>query len=213
MLYYVYKPKIDTPRTKNTLDDENAYKLGPKYGGESTCFHRHMISVVAFSYSETLKGMLIKYAATEMGFLDDYSDADPNHRSIMWNGITTFIFHVAQCIVFNLTNHVKTILIANVSLKTFYSRLGFSVIKDFVTSTNFEVARRRFHYKTGKSKADQKQTIGLQCLQTIPRRVTFLHDYRMNINTQENVFRDLDSISTSETWFTNKCIEDEIKKN
>ena len=50
-LYYVYKPKTDTPRTKNTEDDENAYKFGPKYGGESTGLHRHMISVVMFSYS------------------------------------------------------------------------------------------------------------------------------------------------------------------
>ena len=49
-LYYVYKPKTDTPRTKNTKDDENAYKLGPKYGGESTGLHRHMISAVVFSY-------------------------------------------------------------------------------------------------------------------------------------------------------------------
>ena len=47
-LYYVYKPKTDTPRTKNTNDDENAYKFGPKFGGESTGFHRHMISVVVF---------------------------------------------------------------------------------------------------------------------------------------------------------------------
>ena len=42
-LYYVYKPKTDTPRTKNTEDYENAYKLGPKYGDESTGFHQHMI--------------------------------------------------------------------------------------------------------------------------------------------------------------------------
>ena len=104
--------------------------------------------------------MLIEYAATEMGFLDYYSDADPNHKSIRGNGITTFFFHVDQCIIFNLTNHVKTILIANVSLKKFYSRLVFTVIKDFVTSTNFEAARRQFHYETGKSKADQKKTIG-----------------------------------------------------
>ena len=137
--------------------DENTYKLGPKYGGESTGFHQHMISVVVFSYSETLKSMLIEYAATEMGFLDDYYDADTNHKSIRGNGITTFLFHVAQCIIFNLKNHVKTILIFNVSLKTFYSRLGFTVIKDFVTSTTFEAARRRFHYETGKSKADQKK--------------------------------------------------------
>ena len=70
-------------------------------------------------------------------FLDDYSDADPNHNSIRGNGITTFIFQVAQCIISNLTNHVKTILIANASLKTFYSRLGFTVIKDFMTFTTF----------------------------------------------------------------------------
>ena len=104
--------------------------------------------------------MLNEYAATEMGFLDDFSDADPNHKSIRGNGITTFLFHVTQCIIFNLTNHVKTILIPNVSLKTFYSRLGFTVIKDFVTSTTFEAACSQFHYETGKFKADQKKTIG-----------------------------------------------------
>ena len=38
-LYYVYKPKTDTPRTKNTDDDENAYKFGPLYGDESAGFH------------------------------------------------------------------------------------------------------------------------------------------------------------------------------
>ena len=103
--------------------------------------------------------MLIEYAATEMGFLDYYSDADPNHKSMRGNGITTFLFHVAQCIIFNLTNHVKKILIANVSLKSFYSRLGFLVIKDFVTYTTFEGARRRFHYETGKSKADQTKLL------------------------------------------------------
>ena len=111
---------------------------------------------------------LNEYAAIEMGFLDDYSDADPNHKSIRGNGITTFLFHVAQCIIFNLTNQVKTILIANVSLKTFYSRFGFSVIKYFATSSNFGAVRRRFHYDTGKSKEDEIKTIGLQCLYTIP---------------------------------------------
>ena len=88
-----------------------------------------------------------------MGFLDDYSNADPNHKIIRGNDITTFLFHVAQCIIFCLTNSVKTILIANASLKSFYSRLGFRVIKYFVTSTTFEAARSRFHYEKGKSKA------------------------------------------------------------
>ena len=95
-----------------------------------------------------------------MGFFDDDSDADPNHKSIRGNGITKFLFHFAQCIIFNLTNHVKIILIANTSLKTFDSRLGFTVIKDFVTSTTFEAARSRFHYEKGKCKAEQKQTTG-----------------------------------------------------
>ena len=158
----------DTPRTKNTKDDENAYKLGPKYGSESSGLHQHMISVVVFSYSETLKIMLIKYAATEMVFLDYYSYADPNHKSIRGNGITTFLFHVSRCIIFNLTNHVKTTLIANVSLKTFYLRLGVSVIKYFATSSTFEAAHRRFNYDTGKSKDDELKTIGLQCLYIIP---------------------------------------------
>ena len=132
--------------------------------------------------------MLIEYAATEMGFLGDYSDDDTNHKSIRGNGITTFLFHVAQCILFCLTNYVKTILIANASLKTFYSRLGFTVIKDFVTYTTFEAARSRFHYETGKSKADQKKTIGLQCLHTIPRRVTFPLEDQMNFNIHFYVY-------------------------
>ena len=88
-----------------------------------------------------------------MGFLDYYSDADPNHKSIRGNGITTFIFHVAQCILFRLTNFVKTILIANASLKSFDSRLCFTVIKYFATYTTFEAARSRFHYEKGKYKA------------------------------------------------------------
>ena len=81
-----------------------------------------------------------------------------------------------------------------------------------MTSTTFEAARSRFHYKNGKYKTEQKQTIGLQCLYTIPRRVRFLHDDRINFNIHKNVLRDLDGISTSETWFPNKYIEDDIKK-
>ena len=45
-------------------DDEQAYKFCPLYGGESTGFHCHMISVVVFPYSETLESMLVYYAAT-----------------------------------------------------------------------------------------------------------------------------------------------------
>ena len=71
-------------------DDENAYKFGPKYGGEFTGFHQHIISIVVFSYSQTLKSMLIEYAATEIGFLDDYLDSDPNHKSIKRNVVIPF---------------------------------------------------------------------------------------------------------------------------
>ena len=117
------------------------------------------IPVVLFSYSETLESMFVEYAATEMGFLDDYLDADPDHKIIRGNGVTTFLLHLAQCIIFNEANRIKTKLIDNASLKSFYSGLGFKVIKDFATSTNFEEARRLFSYETGKSKADQKKVL------------------------------------------------------
>ena len=94
-------------------------------------------------------------------------------------------------------------------MKSFYSRLGFTVIKYFVTSTTFEAARSQFHYEKVKCKSEQKQTIGLQCLHTIPRRVRFLHDNIINFNIHKNVFRYLDGNSTSETWSPNKYIEAE----
>ena len=67
-------------------------------------------------------------------------------------------------------------------------------------------------YETEKSKADQKKTIGLQWLHTIPRRVTFLHDDRINFNIHKNVFIHLYVDPTSETWFLNKYVEAEINK-
>ena len=97
-------------------------------------------------------------------------------------------------------------------MKSFYSRFDFKVIKDFANSPNFEETRKRFHYELVKSKADQKKTIGLQCLQTIPQRVTFIHDDRINLNVHKNVFRNLHDVLTSENWFPNKYIEAEIKK-
>ena len=84
-----------------------------------------MISVVLFSYSETLESMLVEYAAIEMGFLDYYLGADSNNKSIRVNGITTFLLHVAQCIIFNQTNRVKTILISDASLKSFLFKVRF----------------------------------------------------------------------------------------
>ena len=67
-LYYVYKPKTDTPRTKNTDDDENAYKFGPKYRGESTGLHRHMISVVVCFLSRNPKKYVNRICSYRYGF-------------------------------------------------------------------------------------------------------------------------------------------------
>ena len=144
--------------------------------------------------------------------LDDYLDAATQGKIMRVNGITTFLLYVAQCIIFNQTNCVKTTLISNASLKSFYSKLGFKVIKDLATSTNFEEARSRFHYETGKYKAEQEKTIGLHCLYTIPQRAIFLPDDQINFNIHKNMFRGINVNPTSETWFLNKYIEDEIKK-
>ena len=57
-----------------------------------------------------------------------------------------------------------------------------------------------------------EKNIGLQCLQTIPLRVTFLHDDRINLIIHKNVFINLHDAPTSENWFPNKYIEAEIKK-
>ena len=86
------------------------------------------------------------------------------------------------------------------------------VIKDLVTSTTFEAARSQFHYEKGKFKSEQKQTIGLQYLYTIPRRVRFLNDNQINLNIHKKVFRNFDGTSTSETWFPKKYIQDDIQK-
>ena len=45
-----------------------------------------------------------------------------------------------------------------------------------------------------------------------PTTFTFLHGNQINFNIHKNVFRDLDVDPTSDTWFTNKYIEDYIKK-
>ena len=165
--------------------DEKGYKYVPTYGDESTGYHCNMISVVLFSYSNTLKTMLVDYAVTEIGWFDDYSDAAPRAKNLRGNGITTFILHVAQCITFRQTNIFTTTLIDEASLKSFYSRLGFKVIEYFATSPNFEGACKQFNNESGKSKALQKKTIVLKFHQTIPIRVKILHDNRINLNKIE----------------------------
>ena len=116
-----------------------------------------MISVVVFFYSNKLKSVLISYEVTEMGCFDDYLYATPRAKTIPVNGISTFILHVAQCITFRQTNIVTATLISEALLKSFYSRLGFKVIKDFATSPNFEDACKRFNYESVKSKALQEK--------------------------------------------------------
>ena len=91
--------------------------------------------------------MLVDYAVIDIGRFDDYLDAAPRSKTMKGNSITTFLLHVAQCITFHQTNFVTSTLIADVLLKSFYSRFGFKVIKDFATSTYFENSHKQFHYK------------------------------------------------------------------
>ena len=54
----------------------------PTYGDESTGYHCHMISVVMFFYSNTLKIILMDNAVTDMGCFDDYLDTDPHAKQL-----------------------------------------------------------------------------------------------------------------------------------
>ena len=136
MLVYFFRPKKNTFKRDITNDNQKAYAFAPTYGHGSTDFHRHMVSVVVCSYSNTLQSMLLDYTVTYMGAFDDYSDAAPRAKTMRGNGITTFLLHVAQCITFNLKNVIAT-LIAEARFNSLYSRLDFKVIKYFATSTNF----------------------------------------------------------------------------
>ena len=76
-----------------------------------------MISIVVFSYSNTLQSMLVDYEVTEMGCFDEYADAVSRAKSMRVNGITTFLLHIAQCITFNSKNLVTATLISEARLK------------------------------------------------------------------------------------------------
>ena len=128
-----------------------------------------------------------------MGCFDDYLDAALRAKTMGGNVITTFLLHVAQCITFNQTIFTKT-LIEEARLKSLYSKLGFKVIKNFATSPNFEKSHKRFHCESVKSKALQKQTIGLQFYLTIPRRVTIIHENRIDFDENKDVFKDLNEV-------------------
>ena len=47
-LYFVYKPKKNSPITDITNYDEKFFTFAPTCGDESTAYHSHMISVVVF---------------------------------------------------------------------------------------------------------------------------------------------------------------------
>ena len=97
-------------------------------------------------------------------------------------------------------------------MKSFYLSLGFNVIKYFATCPNFEVARKRFHYESVKSKALQKKIIGLQYYLTIPRRVTFIYDNRIDLDKNKDVFKDLNEFTPSYYWFSYEYINAEVRK-
>ena len=86
--------------------------------------------------------MLVYYAVLDIGCFGDYLDATPHAKTTRVNVITTFLLHVYQYITFNKTKWFAATRIAEVSLKSLYSRLGFNVIKDFATSTNYEKAHK-----------------------------------------------------------------------
>ena len=81
--------------------DQKAYEFAPTYGDGSTAFHRHMISVVVFSYTNKLQIMFVDYAVIDMGCFDNYLDAEPRAKTMSGNDMNTFILYVAQCITFN----------------------------------------------------------------------------------------------------------------
>ena len=141
---------------------------------------------------------MVNYVVTDMGCFDDYSDAAPHAKTTRGNGITNFLLHIYQCIISNQTEFVTAKNITKYRLKSLYSRLCFKVIKDFAKYPNFEEARERFNYETGKSKKLHKQTIGLQFYITIPRRVTILHENIIYFNENIAVYKYLNEVSPSD---------------
>ena len=97
-------------------------------------------------------------------------------------------------------------------MNSFYSRLGFKVIKDFAKYPSSEEARKRFHYESGKSKALQKQIIGLQYNLTIPQRVVILHDNQIDFNENRDVSKDLNDVPPSDDWFPYEYIDADVNK-
>ena len=156
-LLFFYRPNENASRTDLTNEDQKAHAFAPTYGDGFTAFCSHMISVVVFSYSNTLQSMLVNYVVTDMGWFNDYLDSAPHAKTMRVNGITNFLLQVSQCVTFNQTKFVAATLISEARLKSLYSRLSFKFIKDFAAYPNFEEAREHFHYESGKNgrSADQ----------------------------------------------------------
>ena len=86
-----------------TNDDQEAYSFAPKNVDGSIAFHRHMISVVLFFYSNILQIILVDCVVIEMGCLDDYSDAAPCAKNNEGGGLLLPF----SCTVLNLSLSIK----------------------------------------------------------------------------------------------------------
>ena len=57
-----------------------------------------------------------------------------------------------------------------------------------------------------------RKKIGLLCHQTIPRRVTNIHDNRIGFNENRNVFKYLNEVTPSDDWLPYEYIDAEVNK-
>ena len=57
-----------------------------------------------------------------------------------------------------------------------------------------------------------RQTIALQCYLTIPQGVTILHENRIDLNDNKDVFKDLIEVPPSDDWFPYEYIDAEVNK-
>ena len=110
----------------------------------------------------------------------------------------------------SIKNNVTATLISEALFNSLYSRLGFKFINYFATSPNFEKTCKRFHYKSGKPKALQKQTIGLKFYRSISRRVTILHDNIIDFNENKDVLKYLNEVQLLDYWFPYEYIYAEV---
>ena len=202
-LFLVHKQKSSSVDLSTSVLDGKAYVAEPSYGLKMDLY-RHLVSVVVFStiHNPKFKSMTIDYAVTEFGCFDHYSDASPVANTMRGNGITVFLLHVAQCIVFEKSKIKAATLVANIHLKGYYSKLGFKVIKDFDTLESMKIARERFHYEANSSQKDGNITIGMQCNNIIPRKIQVLFDNRIKKEQQGLLYNALDTESREKNWFS-----------